>query len=239
MVARLHLVCRSRPGRENNHVLLEANLIYSLLAMFLAGLIASIAISVFVFFKLEKLKGSNKELHHFLYKLDSTLHISNKQIQDSIKMIGQGTNGAIEKFIEVLNLTDNISDELKEIREDLNSKSGNNDSREKIEKILENSKFQTQHIHEIISRLQFEDITRQINSHLSELLDSVTQELKKQNNLNYPNDPKVEEEIRKKLAEDVIRLSTMQSERIIAESLNSKNDDTTKKNDKPEDVTFF
>ncbi len=221
-------------------MLLESNIIYPLLFLCSFGFIASSAISVFVFFKLEKLKSSNKELHHFLYKLDNTLQISSQQIQESIKMIGQGTNGAIEKFIEVLKLTDNISVELKEIRESLESesKSNNEECRAKIEKVLEHSNTQTQHIHEIISRLQFEDITRQINSHLTELLDSVALELKKQTKSNYPNDPKAEEEIRRKLAEEVIRLSTMQSERIIANSILGQNSNTNK-NDKTEDVTFF
>lgn len=217
-------------------MLIDSNFIYPLLFLFVIGLCGSIAISLFVFLKLERLKNSNQELHHFLYKLDNTLHISNQQIQDSIKMIGQGTNGAIEKFVEVLDLTDNISGELKEIRENLDPKLGNDEEqRKKIEKILEHSKFQTQHIHEIISRLQFEDITRQINSHLSELLTSVTSELKRQN---ISNDPKVEEEIRKKLSEEVIRLSTMQSERIIAKSL-LNNEEILLKENKSEDITFF
>ncbi len=197
-------------------------------------------ISITVFLKQEKLRNSNQELYSFLYKLESTLQVTNMQIQDSIKQIGQGTNGAIEKFAEVLNISDSISQELKSVKDQIHTNSSLPEKeiqKEKIEKILENSKFQTQNIHEIISRLQFEDITKQINTHVTELLTLVASELKKQTK-EY-TDSKSEEEIRKELAEEIIRLSTMQSERDNANKALLRNSNTQLKKDDSQDVTFF
>lgn len=197
-------------------------------------------VSITVFLKQEKLRNSNQELYSFLYKLESTLQVTNMQIQDSIKQIGQGTNGAIEKFAEVLNISDNISQELKSVKDQIHTNSSLPEKeiqKEKIEKILENSKFQTQNIHEIISRLQFEDITKQINTHVTELLTLVASELKKQTK-EY-TDSKSEEEIRKELAEEIIRLSTMQSERDNANKALLRNSNTQPKKDDSQDVTFF
>lgn len=214
------------------------NLLYLL---FFFGFAISMGISITVFLKQEKLRNSNQELYSFLYKLESTLQVTNMQIQDSIKQIGQGTNGAIEKFAEVLNISDSISQELKSVKDQIHTNSSLPEKeiqKEKIEKILENSKFQTQNIHEIISRLQFEDITKQINTHVTELLTLVASELKKQTK-EY-TDSKSEEEIRKELAEEIIRLSTMQSERDNAnKALLKKNTTSEIKKDNSQDVTFF
>jgi hypothetical protein len=215
------------------------NPIYLISILFFLGFTISIAISVFVFLKQEKLKTSNQELYSFLYKLESTLKVTNAQIQDSIGKIGQGTNGAIEKFVEVLNMTDDISKDLNSVKDHLHLDSipEKKEQKEQIEKILENSKSQTKNIHEIISRLQFEDITKQINTHVSELLTLVASELKKQTK-DY-SDSKSEEEIRKELTEEIIRLSTMQSERDNANKTLSQTPIEEKKKDGAQDVTFF
>ncbi|MBP7280688.1 MAG: hypothetical protein KBA66_03870 [Leptospiraceae bacterium] len=213
--------------------------IYILYLLFFFGFAISIAISLVVFLKQEKLKNSNQDLYSFLYKLESTLKVTNMQIQDSIGKIGQGTNGAIEKFVEVLNINDNISRELNSVKDQihLDSLPEKEEQKQKIEKILENSKFQKQNIHEIISRLQFEDITKQINTHVTELLTLVASELKKQTE-DYSN-PKSEEEIRKELAEEIIRLSTMQSERDNANKALSQTPIAETKKENSQDVTFF
>jgi len=215
------------------------NSIYVLYLLFFFGFAVSIAISLFVFLKQEKLKNSNQELYGFLYKLESTLKVTNLQIQDSIGKIGQGTNGAIEKFEEVLSISDSISRELNSVKDQmhLDSSPVKEEQKLKIEKILENSKFQTQNIHEIISRLQFEDITKQINTHVTELLTLVASELKKQTQ-DY-TDSKSEEEIRKELASEIIRLSTMQSERDNANKALLQTPNQEKKKENSQDVTFF
>lgn len=104
-------------------------------------------------------------------------------------------------------------------------------------------------IQDIIINLQFEDITKQINSHVMEALEVLSKELDFREQIKDLSQHLDEETIRNNLQQQLEKLYTMQSERDLAQKvLNKLSVDATKSSSKSstqeassdeDDVTFF
>jgi chemotaxis regulatin CheY-phosphate phosphatase CheZ len=206
-------------------------IIYTLIGL---GILSFLVLSYYVYVKVKNLEKSNKSLINIILKLEHVIHLTNQQIQESVDKIGKGTNGAIDQFSQVIQISDSINKDLEKIKEasELNK---DTNQLELLNSIRKNSNKQNEKLFQVISELQFEDITRQINTHISNLLNLVTVELKNQKKIYI--DSELEDEIKKKIVENYMQFSTMKSERDIAVSYVQKEVEPKKNEDS--DITFF
>ncbi|MCB1142428.1 MAG: hypothetical protein H7A24_01005 [Leptospiraceae bacterium] len=202
-------------------------------AIYLSGFLF-ILVGLLIFF-LIKLKNENKQINEkntvlltSLVKMEHAILLTNKQVEKSIHQIETSTNGAIEDFSKLMDISQSISRDLEALTGQVKVSSGSQKFFSRVDKIKNLNLTQIDHFHPLINKLQFEDINRQIINHVLELLNIISSDI--QNQKNSSNSLKNEDKIKDEVEKIFLSLSSMKSEREIMGQVSVESDD---------DVTFF